>query len=261
VSAYSTITRNPVRGIARRISSAILPVVLLIVAGCSIQQRTAPLPQTFLEDVDISEQVENVPFQHAWIIPEDSSQKTYSKLFIKPIRTDRIPKDAWHRSSSLLLRTEEAYNLEVQGLANVFYQEFLNELQKVPTKRFEVVSTPTNDTIMVEVAFTDVEFSHPVTRAAALAAPLPGVDIALSAFTDPHLAFAVRFTDAKTNKLLATAADRRFPPFRVIDLNKLTIASSAREIVTMWARELAEAIQSDRLTKVERSSWFSILPW
>lgn len=238
-------------------------VALLVVSftGCSLQERTAPLPTTFLEDVDTNEQLETVPFQHAWIAPDGDNQKTYDSVFVKPIRTDLIPKDAWHRSSSLFLRTEDAYNLEVQGLADFFYQRLVEELQKSPQKRFEVVTTPRNSSIIVEVALTDVEFSHPVTRAAALAAPLPGVDVALSAFTDPHLTFAVRFTDAATHKLLATTADRRFPPFRIIDLNKLTITSSAREISTMWSRELAEAIQSDRMTKVERSSWFSILPW
>lgn len=254
-------TLNRIRRSANNTTHAALAFILMIFSGCSIQQRTAPLPNTFLEEIDISEQIDNIPFQHAWIVPEDDSRKTYTKVFVKPVRTDLIPEDAWRRSSSLFLRTEEAYNLEVQGLANVFYQELLNELQKLPTKRFEIASNPTDDTIVVEIAFTDVEFSHPVTRAAALAAPLPGVDIALSAFTDPHLAFAARFTDATTHELLASAADRRFPPFRVIDLNKLTIASSAREIVKMWTRELAEAIQSDRLTKIERSSWFSILPW
>jgi hypothetical protein len=247
--------------LAKKITCAAVCLPLLVCGGCSLQQRTAPLPTTFLEDVDISEELETVPFQHAQIVPDDDSPKTYSSVFVQPIRTDLIPKDSWRQSSSLFLRTEDAYNLEVQGLADFFYQQILDELQKVPNKRFNVVSIPTDTTIVAEIALTDVEFSHPVTRAAALAAPLPGVDLALSAFTDPHLSFAVRFTDGKTRKLLASAADRRFPPFRIIDLNKLTITSSAREIVKMWARELAEAIQTDRLTKVERSSWFSILPW
>jgi len=85
--------------------------------------------------------------------------------------------------------------------------------------------------------------------------------VAVSAVSDPHVAFAARFSDGGTGKLLATIADRRFPPTRIVDLNKLTVTSSAREVCAIWAKIIAEGLNSDKLTKVKQQGSFSLLPW
>ncbi len=113
----------------------------------------------------------------------------------------------------------------------------------------------------LELALTEVVFSRPATNLAVMAAPVPGAGAALSMMTAPVVAFAGRFTSPDGRELWGTVADRREPPFRPIDLNKFTVASSARDVVSQWARELAEAIEFDRLKPVERSPWFSWLPW
>jgi hypothetical protein len=137
----------------------------------------------------------------------------------------------------------------------------LSELDKIPGKRFSIVDTPNDKTLIVEIALTELVLSEPLLRVLALAAPVPGVDVALSTISDPHVAFAARFLAPDGVTLLGTVADRRFPPLRVIDLNKLRARSSAREIISMWARELAESIQFEEFRKVERSSWFSWWIW
>jgi hypothetical protein len=137
----------------------------------------------------------------------------------------------------------------------------LGELKKVPNPRFELVDSPRRDSVIVEVALTELVLSEPIVRGLGLAAPVPGVDVALSTISDPHAAFAARVFDSDGKTLLGTVADRRFPPVRVIDLNKLRATSSAREIISQWARELAESIQTDELTPVERSPWYSLWIW
>jgi hypothetical protein len=217
-------------------------------------------PPTFIEDAPLTEKLDTMPFDHSWIAP-DSVEKNFDSVLIMPIRYDLLPPGAWRDSKSIYLNSEEAYLKEAKVLAGHFRNQLLRELSKVPNPRFTVVEVPTPSTLIVSIALTQLEFSHPMTRAAALAAPLPGVDMALNAITDPHASFSARFTDPSTSQLLASAADKRFPPIRIIDLNKLTITSSLREIVHQWSRELSEAIQQDRFSKVEKSWRFSLLPW
>ena len=122
------------------------------------------------------------------------------------------------------------------------------------------MTLPGPRTIVVEIALTELEFSRPIARAGSMVAPIPGAGAALSMISDPHAAFAARVTDGATGELIATAADRKFPPTRIVDLNKLTVTSSAREICSLWADSIARGIQSKDGEKITSQS-FSFLPW
>ena len=112
----------------------------------------------------------------------------------------------------------------------------------------------------MEIALTELEFSHPVARAGSLAAPVPGSGAALSSISDPHASFALRVSDPSGN-LAATVADRQFPPARIVDLNKLTVSSSIREVCSIWAQTIAEALNKGRFSLVTAPSSFSLSPW
>ena len=167
----------------------------------------------------------------------------------------------WLQSRGLAVSSEEEFQKDAAVIARYFRIRLISELNSMETKRFAIVDAPDRDSLVLEIAITELVLSEPIVRAAALAVPFPGVDLALSTISDPHVSFAARFTSHNGSKLVATVADRRFPPIRLIDLNKLRARSSAREIIANWAKQLAQAIQLDEFKKVQRNSWFSILPW
>jgi hypothetical protein len=235
-------------------------LLLLFLLGCSLKERAAPVVATFLDGVPVESTVEGIPFEHAWLGPT-RKEREYHSVYIKPVRADMLSPDEWKRSRGLAVTSKEEFDKIAAVLARYFRIRLLGELNKVANPRFEVVEAPREDSLVVELALTELVLSEPVVRGLGLAAPVPGVDVALSTISDPHVAFAARATDSSGTKLLATVADRRFPPVRVIDLNKLRATSSAREIVSQWSRELAETIQTDELTPVERSSWYSLWVW
>lgn len=235
---------------------------VLTLSGCSARQRVAELPHTFLEGAPFEHKIERVPFEQAW----GSDQKprgAITAIYVKPVRIDLLPADTWEQSTGVSITSAKDFDEIAQDIASYFHEQLIAELAKVYERhpRLRVVTAPAKDAVNVEIALTELVLSRPVARAAAMAAPIPGLEFALSAMSEPHVAFAARFTSPDGTVLLGTVADRRFPPMRPIDINKLTVSSSAREIVAQWARELAEAIEFDRLAPVERSSWFSILPW
>ena len=231
-----------------------------IVTGCSLKERNDPLSPTFLEGVPIESQLKEMPFRHSWLAP---NRKKYSlrSVYVKPVRTDLLSAEEWKRSQGLAVTSKEEFDKAAQLLARYFRIRLLGELKRVPNPRFEVVDSAQKNSAIIEVALTELVLSEPVVRGLGLAAPVPGVDLALSTISDPHVGFAVRVTAPDGVTLLGTAADRRFPPLRVIDLNKLKATSSAREIIADWSRELAESIQTDELTAVERTAWWSLTLW
>jgi hypothetical protein len=237
-----------------------LALFVVLLAACAVKERTEPVVDTFLEGAPRESTVPDIPFLHAWIAPQ-ATPVTYSKIYVKPVRSDLLPDDMWLRSRGLAVSSAEEFKKDAAVIARYFRIRLLSELKSTSSQRFEVVDTPDKDSLILEIALTELVLSEPLIRAAALAAPLPGVDLALSAISDPHVSFAARFSSPDGTRLIATAADRRFPPIRLIDLNKLTARSSAREIIAHWSKQLAQAIQLNEFKKVEGNTWFSILPW
>jgi hypothetical protein len=239
--------------------SLLAALVISLCSGCAIQQRVSGVNNTFLEDVDITSTRPNVPFSHAWV-NSAYRRSDFESVYFEPIRLEYLPKDQWKNSASAFVETEQEYMHKVREIAAYFREELLTETSSDSSKRLSLASGPGPGTLVVTIALTELELSHPVARAGSLIAPVPGTGPAIAAVTDPHVAFAARFTDGATGKLVATAADRKFAPTRFIDLNKLTVSSSAREITALWAATFAAILQSDGTTKVEGMN-YDWMPW
>ena len=239
---------------------AIVLLSAIAFSGCSAKKRIADLEPTFLEDVDIQSKVDNLPFQHAWFDP-DSNGNSYHSIFIKPVSVDRLTVDQWIRSNNAIITSKEDYITEAKEIAIYFHEQLVEQLKSLARSKWTILEQPNKDCLIVEIALTELEFSHPVTRAAALLVPVPGTGAAVGAVSDPHVAFAARISDAGSGKLLGTFADRKFPPARIIDLNKLTVSSAPREVVAIWSELIAEAFSKGRYVKTEGSSKFSLKPW
>lgn len=244
---------------ARAVSQGCALTFILSLVSCSAKERVAPLSNTFIEDVDLKSTKDNLPFDHAWVKP-GIKKDDFKTVYFKPIRIDLLPRDAWVKSSSVAVGTEEDFLAKAREIAKYFQAEIIDDMTKVKEPRLKLVQAPQNDSIVIEIVLTELELSHPVARAGALAVPIPGAGAALGTVTDPRVAFAARLTNGKDGKLIATVADRKFAPLRLIDLNKLTVSSSAREICALWAVTITEAIQSDGLTDISEKR-FSLLPW
>lgn len=242
--------------------TSLLCMIIFIsgLSGCAINDRTKPIQNIFLEDVDVTRQVERVPFNHAalWHKPQPDA---YKKIYLKPVRLDLLPEDTWEESKSIALTSREAFQESAREIADYFHEQLQGRLKEVQSQGLKVVSAPGARTLAIEIALTEMEFSRPVSRAGTFLIPLPFVDMAFSTITDPHAAFAMRITDSQSGQLIATIADRKFPPTRVVDVHKLSLTSSVREICDNWSVELAQALSTGSHEKVEERGTFRLLPW
>lgn len=246
----------------RSLLSQTLTLVLFALAlgGCAANERTKPLGPVFLEDRDVTVKDDELPFLHAWIDPE-LPRGYYNKVYFRSVSFDKLPSDTWKASRSAVLTKEAQFTKYAQELADYFKQQLIDEVSQYKNGSFQVVDQAEEHSLVFDIEITELEFSHPVQKAGMLLVPVPGAAVMFSAVSDPHVAFAARVYDGKTGKLVATLGDRKFPPLRVLDVNKLTITSSAREIVQAWAEIIAEGLNRDRFKKVGDRGIFRILPW
>jgi hypothetical protein len=247
------------RFFAASLISLVCSAALLSLCSCSAKARVTGVKNTFIPDVDITSKLPNLPFEHAWVDPQ-FKDLDYSSIYFKPVRVDLLPKDGWESSASPMVTSEQDYIAKAKEIAAYFHSELLNRTNNIHTKKLTLSTVPGDKTLVIEIALTELEFSHPIARVGAMAAPVPGVGAAVSAVSDPHMAFAARVTDGATGKLIATAADRKFAPTRIIDLNKFTVSSTAREISALWADTITQALQGDKNTKISGKS-YDWMPW
>ena len=191
-------------------------IVFTIICGCSAAARVESVDNVFLTDVDVSKKLSNLPFDHSWVWSKRKTRTDYDTVYVKPIRTDTLNPENWTRSASILITSRDDYDERAREVANHFHDKVVEEFRMYPKSRYPLAAVPGPRVMVLEIALTELEFSHPVARAGALIVPVPGTGAALSTVSDPHAAFAARITDGSTGELLATAADRKFPPIRIL---------------------------------------------
>lgn len=246
---------------AGKIASNIVALALLVIgiSGCAVKDRTAPISSRFLEDRDTTVVDETLPFNHAWI--DTNLPNSYDKVFFRSVSIDKIPSDVWKKSESTAILSKEDFDKEARKLGD-YFKEQLNEKVKTFKKgKFTTVDKPVKGGLVFDFAFTELEFAHPLVQAGSMLVPVPGTSIALATVTDPHVAFAARVYDGETGKLIATLADRKYPPTRLLDFSKLTFRSPNREICGIWAEIIAEGLNRDEFASVSPRGYFRLLPW
>ena len=239
----------------------LVPVcVLSNVTGCAVKERTKPVSDLYLEGHDVSVTDKTLPFKHAWIDPK-IPQESYTNVFFRTVTADKLPDNAWEASKSTFLTSKEEYKKLANELAEYFKQDLIKKVSNYPKGVMSVVESPQPRGLIFDIAITELEFSHPIQKAGVMLVPIPGSSVLFSAVSDPHVAFAARVYDAQTGKLIATLGDRRYPPTRLLDINKLTVSSSAREICDTWSEIIAEGLNRERFADVPDRGFFAILPW
>ncbi len=233
-------------------------LLLLFLVACAAKERVLGRANpTFLEGSEVGHKVENLPFEQAWIKSGFDGRK-YTKIYIKPIRTDFL--NQWEKSRSTIISSKEDYDKEAKEMADYFLSKLVKDINEYKGNRFTVSNNTGSNVLTIEIALTELEFSHPIVRAITLAVPIPGTGAVVSSVSDVHVAFALRITNP-SGELVATVADRKYPPMRLIDFNKLTVTSSVREILSNWSKIMAEALNKGQFQKTDGNGRFSILPW
>ncbi len=230
--------------------------ILLLTNACALKTQLSDVSNRYIEEVDISDNIKNVPFTHAWVREGLGHQKF--DLYIEPVILN-FEKDVWKKSLTAIIPNEESFLKEAQLIADYFYEQILKSIKEQKGQIVNIVNVKNEDTVTMQTALTELVFAHPVVNVASLASPIPGTGLIMSTITKPHMSMAVRFL--ARGKLMGTLADRKYPPARIVDLNQFTVTSSNREIARIWAKTLAESLENGRFVYTKKRGFFRFLPW
>lgn len=243
--------------------AASLLLAAFCLAGCATYRGMASADLTDfitgVPGVDHNSKLEFLPFNHSWT-NRAFSLKKYSSVYVAPVTTRFIKPGCWVNSMSAHITSEKGYRAEVDELAGYFREQVAESIRAYDKNSFKIAGAPGHGTLCLELALTEVVFSRPAAYAGSMASPVPGTSSAVDATLGSSVAFELRLRDAGSGEVVFTAADRRTPPAKVLDLNKLSFTSSAREICQEWAGLFAQFLNMDKHETL-RARKFKVKPW
>jgi len=255
------------RAVRRRL---LLALVFAIVcsSGCSLATsvlKAGPAPDSgFLPTPErMAEHRERAPFHRLWI--EDGFHvRDYHRLAVASVNTDHaLARSTWAKVNLREFEVED----DLKGIAREFQSIVIDAFRKSPTNQFAIVDAPDDQTLVLELAITELVPSKAFLATiglAAWAAPLEvGVPVgAMAAFAESGwTAMEGRVRIGPDGPVVIMFADREQAKMRVVDLQSITWYGHARESMHDWADQLVALANTPHEFKVEDSSGFALLPW
>ncbi len=236
--------------------------VLLFCFGLAGCQSMKAKPSEGAGFVPVQEMTKNedLPFQKTWI-KEGVDWKQYKTLYIKDINTQYLLEANWWKAG---MRKDkmEADSAEV---AKYMKERFKSAFREDPKNRFQVVESPAEGSLVMEMALTELVPSHPVMEALSIAAPYgSGVAVqaaAMESGAKSTVAFEAKLQDANTGEVLAMAADREQGKAAPINLRALTWYKEAEGIIDEWACQFVQIANRRPGEVVKDSCAFTLKPW
>jgi uncharacterized protein DUF3313 len=237
-------------------------------AGCTttnkvLKAKPAPDSGFLAEPERMAPNRERAPFHSAWVDPAYSATN-YGSILVAPVNTDYVEgQSTWAKTNVRQFRIKE----DLAMVAGEFQDTVKTKFRESKENRFAVVETPRDDTMILELAITQLVPNKAFLGAiglAAWAAPLPvGVPVGLIATfaDDGWMAIEGRVRDAKSGAVVAMFADREAAKTRVVDVEAITWYGQARESMNDWADQLVLLANTPKDVKVEDSSAFTLMPW
>jgi uncharacterized protein DUF3313 len=246
-------------------------LVASLVGGCATTNKVlkaSPAPDSgFLENAEeMKENRERAPFNRVWVDPAFSASN-YQSILVAPVNTDYALKEStWAKTNVRRLVTKDIKQ-DFAMISGEFHGIVVQRFTDSKQNRFAIVDAPTDDTMILELAITQLVPGKAFLGTIGLAswaAPAPvGVPVGMAAAyaQSGWMAIEGRVRDMKTGKVMAMFADREQSKTRVIDLEALTWYGNARESMSDWADQLVLLANTPKDVKVDDSSAFTLKPW
>jgi hypothetical protein len=242
-----------------------------LVSGCATTNKVlkaSPAPDSgFVENAqEMKAMRERAPFNRGWVDPAFSASN-YQSILVAPVNTDYALKESTWAKTNVRKLVVKDVKQDLAMIAGEFRGIVIQKFTDSKENRFAIVDAPGEDTMILELAITQLVPGKAFLGAvglAAWAAPLPvGVPVGMAAAyaQSGWMAIEGRVRDAKTGQVMAAFADKEQSKTRVVDLEALTWYGNARESMSDWADQLVQLANTPKDVTVEDSSAFTLKPW
>lgn len=242
---------------------------ILLFAGC----RASPAPDSgFLADPQLMKADKTTPFNRMYANPKLKDTR-FTQVYVAPVNTDYVMAESIWEKATLANLNKDDVKKNVALLADYMRSSFIKAFENDPKKRIRVVDKPGPDTLILELAITQVVPSKAELHALSLV-PVgfvgligTGVMAGGSALTQSEdqgkgvIAMEGRARDGSTGQVVCMFADRELPPAAIVDLKALFWWEPAKPICDAWARQFMKLQTNPPGAKVEQIPNFQLLVW
>jgi len=236
----------------------------LLCTGCKAKEADA---SGFLSQPDLLKQDGTTPFQKTYW-NRKYAKTQFTEVYVAPVNTDYImSQNMWEKASAASINRDQVKK-DVQMMADYTRQAFIKAIQEDPKRRYKVVDKVGPQTLILELALTQLVPSKAALQAIGYVTWVPAVVRVSGAVSTGSqdtgkgvVAIEGRARDGATGELVAMFADREAPREGIVDLKALNWWAPAKEIIDTWAKQLVHLAQRRPGEVVEDSPTFELLIW
>jgi len=209
---------------------------------------------------EIMDKHEDLPFHKAWI-KEGFSKSGYKKVHIPPVNTSYIFLDEsnWWQNS---FKSYADLKKDVDEMGTFMQETFIEAFKDDPNKRFKVAKKPDDETLIIELAITELTPNKPYLKIARFA-PF-GAGAAVTLLNQSNLStvsFESKIRDGKSGEIVAMFADREQEKKYLLTTKNWYWYSHSEEIIQDWAKQFVELGNQEEGEVIKDSATFGLKPW
>lgn len=199
-----------------------------------------------------------LPFHKVWLKP-DTSWDRYTKLYIAPVETGYLKEMIWWKEMEKSQKLQE----EAAELAEYAREVFAEAFREDPAHRFQVVESPEENTLLLEVALVELIPSKIVLNTLGYAPFVGSASRLFKQMTSnkSSAAFEARLRDFETQETIALFADRETEKFSLVNFKDLSWWAHAQSILKEWAGQFVAFANRREGEKIPDSSTLRLTPW
>jgi hypothetical protein len=198
-----------------------------------------------------------------WVSPEIRGKAPYelfSKVYFAPVTAGNLKNQGWWASQSMI--KQQQLEVDARKLARHASQSLVTAARNDPARRLTVVGQPGADTLIVEMAITELVPAKAYWNSAATAAGfvVPGAGL-LSAAGSGSVAIEGRMRDGNTGKVIATFRDRMSDKMAMVNIDSYTWYGGSEKNLTEIAVKTARVLNAKPGEVVTQSAPITLITY
>jgi hypothetical protein len=201
----------------------------------------------------------DLPFQKVWF-KKDVDFTRYKSIYVAPVNTKFLLESNWWQQNFRQGEMQADLAMMAQYMQDEFKTAFAND----PSRRYQVVEAPQQDSLILELALTELVPTNVALSVLEYAPYGGGTAVRVmerATGAESTVAFEAKMKDSGTGDILAMFADRQVKKIRIIDFKAFTWYAHGREIIREWAEQFVKLANQRPGEVIEGSSAFTLKPW
>lgn len=241
-----------------------LLALLFLFSSCSALKASPAERAGFIPNVlALDAEKEATPFHGVWYKNKKyfcDRRDEIEQIVILPVRVDYLgEKGWWSRLNSL---DSEVYRKDIKELSQYFRDSLKQSFSNVEDRNWQVFDTPSENSLIVEFALTEVVATKAHINAIASTAGffIPGAGL-LATTGAGSIAFEAKIYDGRDGELLLAYSDREADKYSLASLKDFQYYAHARQIIKEWSEQFVKLTSAPKGSEVEDSLPFSLNPF